>query len=181
MSGLSRIEDQLTEGSSYNGSYLSRIELILKDMLATAGKIGFRGPYETVADLPVPGDEGYIYLVDNDDDEDYFLEYYWNDDTESYQSMGSSQLPDMTAYVSKAELTTILQSYPTNASVANTYATKDELAQAVAGIEAVTPAQAEADFEDVFGSTPDTPYGLNSIASATSYSSSDVTYRPDGE
>lgn len=71
--------------------------------------------------------------------------------------------------------------YESKTHAANTYATDADLQEVISNTQSVTTAQAEADFEEVFGSTPNTPYGLNSIVSATSYSSNDVTYPPDGE
>lgn len=105
---LSRIEAQLIEGSEYNGPYLSRIELILKDILAKAGKIGFRGPYESISELPDPGEEGYIYLVETSNPEDnYFDEYYYNATLEAYVSMGTSEL-ELSNYFTKDEVTALL-------------------------------------------------------------------------
>lgn len=106
---LSRIEAQLIEGSEYSGPYLSRIELILKDILAKAGKIGFRGPYDSVEDLPDPGEEGYIYLVEPADPEsDDYDEYYYNSTDGKYYAMGSLRI-DLTNYYTKEEVNALLE------------------------------------------------------------------------
>lgn len=104
----SRIESQLTD-PTYKGPYLSRIELILKDYIANAGKLGFRGPYDSVEDLPNPGEEGYIYLVEPDDPEsDDYDEYYYNSTDGKYHAMGSLRV-DLTNYYTKDEVNTLLE------------------------------------------------------------------------
>lgn len=104
----SRIESELTD-ENYNGPYLSRIELILKDYLAKAGKIGFRGPYDSVEDLPNPGEEGYIYLVESTDPESSdYDEYYYNSKDGKYYAMGSLHA-DLTNYYTKDEVDALLE------------------------------------------------------------------------
>ena len=67
----------------------------INSIVEELGKVGFRGPYDTIESLPTPGVEGYIYLVEKEDEEDYYDEYYWNNDLEEYQAMGSTKMPDL--------------------------------------------------------------------------------------
>lgn len=104
---LSRIESQLTD-EEYSGPYLSRIEMILKDLVPGGGAIGFKGPYDSVAELPDPGEEGYIYLVTTEDQTDYYDEYYWSAEHESYTPMGTTKL-ELESYAKKEDVEEALE------------------------------------------------------------------------
>lgn len=116
---LSRIEAQLTD-DSYTGPYLSRIEMILKDMEpGGGGGIGFKGPYNSVSALPNPGEENYIYLVvSSDASTDYYDEYYWDTTHQTYTPMGTTKI-QLEDYVKKSEVGTASAKNSTNAVTQN--------------------------------------------------------------
>lgn len=97
----SRIESQLTD-PTYKGPYLSRIELILKDMLENYGRIAFVGPYDSLEDLPETGEAGYVYLVRV---EGSYLcdEYIWDESEEEYNYVGRFEI-DLDAYATETEV-----------------------------------------------------------------------------
>lgn len=97
----SRIESQLTD-PTYKGPYLSRIELILKDMLENYGRIAFVGPYDSLEDLPETGQAGYVYLV-RVEGSNLCDEYIWDEQEEEYNYVGRFEI-DLDAYATKAEV-----------------------------------------------------------------------------
>lgn len=97
----SRIESQLTD-PTYNGPYLSRIELILKDMLENYGRIAFVGPYDSLEDLPETGQAGYVYLV-RVEGSNLCDEYIWDEQDEEYNYVGRFEI-DLDAYATETEV-----------------------------------------------------------------------------
>lgn len=102
---LSRAEDILRSGSSYNGPILSRIEALLLDLVSHTGGGGlsFDGPYASIEDLPEVGEDGVIYLVETDESDDYYDEYYWREEAGGYVPMGTSEI-QLQNYATKTEL-----------------------------------------------------------------------------
>lgn len=94
----SRIESQLTD-PTYKGPYLSRIELILKDMLENYGRIAFVGPYDSLEDLPETGQAGYVYLV-RVEGSNLCDEYIWDEQSEEYNYVGRFEI-DLADYQPK--------------------------------------------------------------------------------
>ena len=94
----SRIESQLTD-PTYKGPYLSRIELILKDMLENYGRIAFVGPYDSLEDLPETGQAGYVYLV-RVEGSNLCDEYIWDEQEEEYNYVGRFEI-DLADYQTK--------------------------------------------------------------------------------
>ena len=152
----SRIENMLTEGEAYDGPYLSRIERILKDMKPSGA--AFDGPYDSIEDLPNPGETGKIYLVATEDQTDYYDEYYWDEDHETYQPLGTTKIElsdyakktDLEAYVTAAALATTLEDYVTASALAATlsdYVTAASLATTLGDyVTAATLATTLADY-----------------------------------
>lgn len=150
----SRIENILTEGSDYSGPYLSRIEKILKDYKPSGGG-SFDGPYDSLDDLPDPGDTSKIYLVSNGSTDDYYDEYYWDPDHETYNSLGTTKLE--------------LENYAKKDYV------DDAIEDAITGITEATAADAQNDWNAVFGSEFN-PTSDTVNASVSTFNSSDVSY-----
>ena len=99
---LSRVEAILME-DDYHGPVLSRVERLLVEYVKKAGKLAFDGPYDSVDDLPNPGEDGRIYLVSTEESEDYYDEYYYNAAAGGYVPMGTSEI-QLQNYATKAEL-----------------------------------------------------------------------------
>lgn len=106
---LSRVEDQLREGKSYGGPWLSRIEKLLRDYVAEAGKLAFQGPYDSVSDLPETGVAGYIYLVKTGSSSNYYDEYFWDVETNKYVAMGTSEI-ELENYAKVTDLNAAVES-----------------------------------------------------------------------
>lgn len=153
----SRIENILTEGSDYSGPYLSRIEKILKGY-KPGGGASFDGPYDSLDDLPDPGESGKIYLVSNGSTDDYYDEYYWDPVHDTYNSLGTTKL-ELEDYAKKDYV-------------------DDAIEDAIEGITEATAADAQNDWNAVFGSEFNPTTNVE-VPSVTSLDPSDVVYEND--